>query len=247
MDATASTTDFIATPIGDVPATMECPICHRPLKVTSMTVMGKTYENLPCWGSCGCKSSAEKYDGIGKRSSKTSFDDKVREAGIGREYAKSELPCEEYVGAVKDGRNVFIVGGNGTLKSMLAASIAKRLIQDGKQVLFVNPAVEGESMKRSFAKGADDRWELMCSVPVLVLDDVGKANPTEWTTSMLYTVVEARNADGLPTVTTSNYAGGDLVDRLTIGNDPSAAKAIVSRLRGGAAVVRMDGPDRRVS
>lgn len=247
MDSTASTTNTVESPVGTIPATRECPHCHKPLKTISMTVMGGTFSELPCWGSCGCEQSKRDGEPPEPRERKAGFEERVRAAGIGSEYAKAELPCEEYVGAVKDGRNVFVVGGNGTMKSMLAASIAKRLIAEGRDVLFVNPAVEGEAMKRCFNRGDEDRWERMCSVPVLVLDDVGKANPTEWTTSMLYTVAEARNSEGLPTVTTSNYSGGDLVARLTVGNDPSAAKAIVSRLRGGASVVRMDGPDRRMA
>ena len=45
---------------------------------------------------------------------------------------------------------------------------------------------------------------------------------------------------------TTQYKPSDLVRRLAEQGDPDTAKAIVSRLRGGARVVHFDGPDGRL-
>lgn len=203
-----------------------------------------------CGYECAFRSDIERFNAERKaereRQGRDSKADRYSRAGIGLEYQSAEADCSEFVEAVRGGRSVFVVGGNGNGKSMLAAAIAMRLMDAGVAVLFVNAAIESQLIRNGFDAGGSGRWERMCSVPVLVLDDLGKGNPTEWEASMWYTVAEARNAARLPTVTTSNYDGGELIGRLTVGGDDSTAKAIVSRLRGGALTVKTDGGDMRM-
>lgn len=142
---------------------------------------------------------------------------------------------------------MFITGDNGNGKSMLAAAVAMRLIDEGVAALFVNAAIQSQLIRNGFDRGGGGLWERMCEAPALVIDDLGKGKPTEWDCSMWYTVAEARNAARLPTVTTSNYDGGELIERLTVEGDDSTARAIVSRLRGGAVTVKTSGQDLRLS
>lgn len=234
-NTTASTYAF--TPTGEA-----CPHCGKPLKTVSVTVFGKTLEDMPC--ACECGDSTRKADS-GLEKAPTNAERYMR-AGIGAEYRGRRMPCAEYVQAVKDGRNVFITGGNGSGKSTLAASVAMEFIDRGAKVRFVNAAIEAQAIKSGFGSYGADASERMMKVPVLVLDDLGKGNPTEWEATLWYSVAEARNAGGLPTIVTSNYDGGDLVKRLAAGRDDSTARAIVSRLRGGAVIKKMQGRDMRL-
>lgn len=239
-----TTQSMIASPIGAMPYTGECPYCHKPLKKTSVMIGSRVFDGLPCYGSCGCERSM--MDLKPKPEKPPSRAELYARAGIGSEYRQAKARCEEHVRAVLEGRNVFIVGANGNGKSMLAAAIAMRLIDLGKGVLFVNAAIEAQAIKNGFGTVTPDRRGSMCKAPVLVLDDLGKGNPSEWDSSLWYTVAEARNADGLPTITTTNYDGGELVARLTANGDDSTARAIVSRLRGSALTVKMRGHDMRL-
>ena len=200
---------------------------------------------FPRYASCGCKASREKYESSDRKRPLGSAERYAR-AGIGREYQHAEGDFSEQVSALVGGRNVYVVGPNGTGKSMLVARVAMDLIGLGEDVLFVNAASEAESMKRSFDGNGSDRWMRMCDAGFLVVDDLGKGNPTEWSGDMWYTVVEARSAAGLPTLVTTNYDGGKLIAWLTPNGDDSTARAIVSRLRGGALTVKTGGPDRRL-
>ncbi len=167
-------------------------------------------------------------------------------AGIGPEYQRGMTDCAEVVQAAKAGRNVYIVGGNGTKKSTLAAAAGMALIDEGASVQFVNAAIAIEDIKESFDSGGGGLRAKMCGADILIIDDLGKGNPTEWSLSLWYSIVEARNAAKLPTIVTTNYDGSKLIQRLAVNGDDSTAKAVVSRLRGGALVVRMGGEDMRL-
>ena len=240
-----TTVNMIASPFGAIPNRETCDFCGKPLKKTSITVMGKTFDNLPCYGSCGCEESAKRLTSHvrgGDRHKRSLY----AQAGIGPEYIGAAMECSEYVKAVLKGRNVFITGENGVGKSILASSIAKRLLDKGEKVLFVNAAIESQRIKNGFDSDGAALWERMCEAGVLVIDDLGKGKPTEWDASMWYTIAEARNAARLPTVVTTNYDGGDLVERLTVNGDDSTARAIVSRFRGGACTAVVHSEDHRL-
>lgn len=219
-----------------------CEHCGAPRKRKSIQLLGRKYDVLL---SCDCSTaSRERDENVTEQPRKA---EKYKHAGIGPEYQASTAECAEQVEAVKHGRNVFITGANGCGKSMLAAAIGMSLIDQGYTVLFVNAAIAAQAIRSTYSgEGDSSLWERMCNAPALIIDDLGKGNPTEWDSSIWYTVAEARNAAGIPTVVTTNYTGGELVKRLTANNDDSTARATVSRLRGGALVVKMSGADMRL-
>jgi len=74
-------------------------------------------------------------------------------------------------------------------------------------------------------------------VPLLVLDDIGAARPTEWARDRISALVEARLSEERPTIITSDKGAAQLLD---MGYDAR----LVSRLRT-YTVVRVDGEDYR--
>ena len=166
-------------------------------------------------------------------------------AGIPTEYQHIHLECAAYAEAIREGRNVFICGEKGTGKTTLAASVAMCLIDEGVKVKFVNAAIEAARLKPDLSS----QWAAyarMVTAPVLVLDDLGKGVPTDWEATFWCSVVEARDYSNLPTLTTSNYDGAELIHRLTVNRDVSTAKAIISRLRRGAVTIKTEGHDMRL-
>ena len=163
-------------------------------------------------------------------------------AGIGREYLKYTVECSKYVQAIEDGGNVFIYGDVGTGKSVLAANIARELIAKGHTVRFVS--VSGAIQYELDTIGTKNKgmWESYTHAPILVLDDIGKAKPSDYTTgNLLFTLCEERNRNCLPTIATSNYSPEGLLRRFTVGGDSQTAKAIVRRICEAALMVPMDG------
>jgi DNA replication protein DnaC len=73
---------------------------------------------------------------------------------------------------------------------------------------------------------------------LVVLDDLGRENVTDWTGELIYSLVNARYEKMLPTVVTSNRTGKDLRD--------GPYWAAISRLAEDGRLIEVIGPDRRI-
>lgn len=80
---------------------------------------------------------------------------------------------------------------------------------------------------------------------VLVLDDLGKEDATEWSVGTVFSVLDARYEDMRPNIVTSNYAPGALADRLARRGERVTAEAIASRISQTCRPVYLGGRDRR--
>jgi DNA replication protein DnaC len=114
-------------------------------------------------------------------------------------------------------RGVMFTGGTGSGKTFLAAAIANALLERGVQVLFVVVPDLLDEIRASYDRTPDqDRageLELMEAArnsEVLILDDLGAHNYTEWTRNKLYSIINYRLNNQLPIVITTNLLGEDL-------------------------------------
>ena len=75
-------------------------------------------------------------------------------------------------------------------------------------------------------------------VPLLVLDDLGAEKSSDWTVQTVYTIIDRRYREDLPTIITSNLTLDQVAAQLD--------DRIASRIAGMCKVQRMTGKDRRV-
>lgn len=227
-------------------APMACPYCGAVLKTTTIKVMGKTYEGLPCYGSCGCHESAAQ---LALRSGATGSETDARlrkyaHAGIGEAFFEAKVEKAEHYQEVRKGGSLFITGQVGSGKTYLASALGMRLIDAGLTVRFETTVGLLREMRASFNASQTSIFERCIGCDVLILDDIGKETPTEFALSMLYEIIDIRYANALPMIITSNYQGDELVERMADAN-LETAKAIVSRICGTCKAVEMDGRDWR--
>lgn len=109
--------------------------------------------------------------------------------------------------AGKRPRGLLLLGQVGSGKTHLAAAAANYLLSRGERVLFLvvpdfldelRNSLSGEDMETQRLLDAAKR------TPVLVLDDLGSHNLTDWTKSVLFSVLNYRVNEGLVTIATSN-------------------------------------------
>lgn len=108
-----------------------------------------------------------------------------------------------------------------------------------------------QDIKRSFSfEGAKEHevLDIYKKVDLLIIDDLGKEQCSDWSMSTLYAIMNDRYEDMKPTIVTTNYNAEDLADALTPkGYDNTKIVAIISRLKETSEVMTMAWEDIRGS
>jgi len=144
--------------------------------------------------------------------------------------------------AAGDIRNAALLGKPGVGKSHLASAAATEWTRRSSvRSEWVNVPQLLVDLRAEY--GTDDYEarglvrKLRSHKGLVVLDDLGREKASDWTSEMVYTLVNARYESLLPTVATTNLTPDELVAN---GYWPA-----LSRLAEDGELVRVEGPDHR--
>lgn len=116
------------------------------------------------------------------------------------------------------GLGLLFTGSVGSGKTFLAAAIANALTEKEREVLFlVVPDLLDELRGTYDARSERTELDLLDSarsIPILILDDLGAHNYTEWVRNRLYTIINYRLNEQLPTVITTNLSLDEMEEYL---------------------------------
>ena len=219
----------------DEPEPRACPHCGAALDPLGAALAGKG-----AWVSaapCPCEAARREKA--------------LSRAGIPRRYwaAEADRPeFAEYIAsfAGNGGAGLYIHGGVGAGKTHAASAMARLFAEAGYEVAFTTAKGMLERVKATFDEGGTEAAVARyAKCDVLVLDDLGKEDATEWSVGTVFSVLDARYEDMRPTIVTSNYAPGALADRLARRGERVTAEAIASRISQTCRTVYLGGRDRR--
>ena len=134
--------------------------------------------------------------------------------------------CKNYADNFsEDSPSLFLFGATGLGKTFLSSCIAKKLLEDGRNVVFGSildlfRKVESEHFGRSEGNTAD----VIINAELVILDDLGSEFQTSFTDSVLYEILNDRLNLGKPTIISTNLSMEELNKKYN--------ERIVSRLTG---------------
>lgn len=133
-----------------------------------------------------------------------------------REMMRSNLEfCKRFAGQFggKD-TGILMIGETGLGKTHLSLSIANNLIEKGFCVAYGSvPELVRKIQNEQFGRADGDTLSLVIDSDLLILDDLGAENATDWCVSMLYEIINTRQNRRLPLIINTNLDFDELTAR----------------------------------
>lgn len=131
------------------------------------------------------------------------------------EQKSLELAFQSAVAFAQNPEGWLVLEGTyGCGKTHLAAAVANERLRHGDFVLFVTSPDLLDHLRGTYAPdsevGYDETFDRVRNADVLVLDDLGVENPSQWAQEKLFQLLNYRYTQRLPTVITTNQD----IDRL---------------------------------
>lgn len=128
-------------------------------------------------------------------------------------------------------RGIFLWGDCGVGKSGLAIATLQAWLQNGHEGVFIDAAAWLDSQRPGHGPPAIT-LERLVRIPLVIVDDLGVENPSEWVRERLHLIVAGRHDAQRPTIYTSNYDLETTAARLA-GFAPGQDGSTVDAKRGG--------------
>lgn len=178
---------------------------------------------------------------------------RLRRADIPARYADASIDeaneevrkwVEEFGPATRDGLVLYGDIGTGKTHAACAALIE---LADRVTVRFASGSDILREIRSTYGGRAESELDVFSRYTgprVLVIDDIGKEQATDWALSTLFSIVDKRYRSGKPTIYTCQMTGNGLRSALSLKGDSTAVDAIIDRMRDGVQV-RFSGPSLR--
>lgn len=158
-------------------------------------------------------------------------------------YVKCNTFLENTFSNVSSGKGLYIYGPAGNGKSTWTYKIARRYMAvmayggagGGLRVYFANVPELMNQLKLAFSDNELQRklQHSMTTADLVILDDIGAENSTDWAKEQLYSFINYRYSNNLATIYTSNLPPNSLEMR------------IADRIKGTCDIIEFKGKSRR--
>lgn len=158
-------------------------------------------------------------------------------------YAKAGDFVKNFAARLETGAGMLLWGDIGTGKTHLACAIANDLRKQMRPVLYCTAMEAVSLVKASWSKTAEvtefDVYARFGDPDLLVIDEIGVQNGTEFERTVLTSIADIRSRNCLPTIVVSNLAPKEIFALI--------GERMFDRLVGyGADIVHMPGKSLRM-
>lgn len=145
---------------------------------------------------------------------------------------------KEFIDSYKKGekpKGIYLTGSFGSGKTYLIASLFNEMAKKGIRSILIYYPEFLRNLKSSFTTDYAEKFESVKKVPLLLLDDIGAENVSNWSRDeVLGPILQYRMENHLATFFTSNLTLNELEKSLSItssGVDKVKARRIVERIK----------------
>lgn len=146
-------------------------------------------------------------------------------------------------------KGIYLNGSFGSGKTYLIAALFNEMAKKGEKSILVYYPKLLRNLKASFGIDYDEQYELVERAPLLLLDDIGAENCSNWSRDeILGPILQYRMENHLPTFFTSNLTLSELEKSLSItssGVDKVKARRIIERIKQLTVQLELVSKNRR--
>ncbi|MBQ6498249.1 MAG: primosomal protein DnaI [Bacilli bacterium] len=146
-------------------------------------------------------------------------------------------------------KGIYLNGSFGSGKTYLIAALFNEMAKKGEKSILVYYPKLLRNLKASFGIDYDEQYELVERAPLLLLDDIGAENCSNWSRDeVLGPILQYRMENHLPTFFTSNLTLSELEKSLSItssGVDKVKARRIIERIKQLTVQLELVSKNRR--
>lgn len=143
----------------------------------------------------------------------------------------------------KKQKGLYLNGNFGCGKTYILSAMLNELAKQGIRSAIIFWPEFLIDLKTSFQSDFKEKFEYIKKVPLLLIDDIGAENSTEWTRDDIFCpIVQYRMENELPTFFTSNLTLEELEKHFMNGNkeiNPIKARRIIERIKQLTVSVKM--------
>jgi len=117
----------------------------------------------------------------------------------------------------KEGIGLLIYGPPGNGKTYVSSCIANRLIENMIPTICVSINGLLDRIKQTFntwgKEGEEQIIRSLSNADLLIIDDLGTEQDTDWSNTKVYNILDSRYRNGLPLIVTTNFKLEDLKEK----------------------------------
>lgn len=132
---------------------------------------------------------------------------------------------------------ILLYGGVGTGKTYATACICNELMSNEKTVLVMNLGLYYLKLRREWAEAENDVLNYVKTCDLLVIDDLGTENVSEFTKEKMFNLIDTRYRANKPMLITTNLTPDEIREKL--------GSRIADRIAGSCLEYEVKGESKR--